>query len=167
MAEEQRLSVPEYVRVPPRALTDRERAGMLAVADALVPESPAGPRPSQAADFLPWLDRALAARRDAFESVTSLAGELADVPEDRLLDELKRRSDEGDGAFVLLSGVLAGAYLLMPEVRRAIGYPGQAQRPPRFDEAAEQIMDGILDPVIERGPVYRPTEPAGDIQGGQ
>ena len=64
--------------------------------------------------------------------------------------------------FEVLSGLLAAAYLLIPEVRTAIGYPGQANRPPRFDEAVEQVMSGILDPVIDRGPVYRTT---GDATG--
>jgi predicted aconitase with swiveling domain len=76
--------------------------------------------------------------------------------------ELRRLAETPGSGFEDLAGVIAGAYLLVPEVRRAAGYPGQAARPPRFDEAAEQIMDGILDPVIERGPIFRPTPPAPD-----
>jgi hypothetical protein len=49
------------------------------------------------------------------------------------------------------------AYLMIPEVRTAIGYPGQRRHHPQFDEAANQITDGILDPVVERGPVYTPV----------
>lgn len=159
MHQQTTVSAPEYVPVPPRALTGDERSGMLAIADLLIPDGPAGPRPSRADGYDRWLDRALAARRDAFDVVTALAAELGRLPTEQLLGELRRRSAGADPAFTALSTVLAGAYLLLPEVRRAIGYPGQAQRPPRFDEAAEQIMDGILDPVIERGPVYRSVEP--------
>jgi 3-oxoadipate enol-lactonase len=32
---------------------------------------------------------------------------------------------------------------------------GQVRSHPRFDEAAEEIMEGILDPVFEQGSVYR------------
>jgi hypothetical protein len=53
-----------------------------------------------------------------------------------------------------VSAVLAGAYLMVPEIRAAIGYPGQHRSHPPFDLAVEEIMDGILDPVIERGSIY-------------
>jgi len=50
--------------------------------------------------------------------------------------------------------VIAGAWLLIPAVRERIGYPGQRRDPARLEEAADQISDGILDPVIARGPIY-------------
>jgi hypothetical protein len=112
-----------------------------------------------------WLGRALAARRDTFDGVVSALEELARCPRDRLAEELKRMSDVAPGRFEALSTVLAAAYLLIPAVRSEIGYPGQANRPPRFDEAAEQVMSGILDPVIERGSVYRAIDhPATPVQ---
>lgn len=154
MSQPVSASAPPYVPQPPRALSDRERAGLLAVADALIPDGSAGPRPSRLERYPDWLDRALAARRDCFELVTDLAARLGELPAERLPAELRRLSTAPDSGFDELSAVLAGAYLIDPEVRRAIGYPGQAQRVARFDEAAEQIMDGVLDPVIERGSIY-------------
>jgi len=41
-------------------------------------------------------------------------------------------------------------------VRARIGYPGQRRDPARFEEAVDQLSDGILDPVIARGPIYTP-----------
>ena len=70
---------------------------------------------------------------------------------DARLRELSRTDPD---IFGKLSTVLAGAYLLVPEVKKAIGYPGQVRRYPPFDEAAEQILSGILDPVIARGPAF-------------
>jgi choline dehydrogenase-like flavoprotein len=52
------------------------------------------------------------------------------------------------------------------KVRRRIGYPGQGKRPPYPDEADYDLRDGLLDPVIERGPIHKrapaPTEPPPD-----
>jgi len=167
MSRQRRSSVPGYVPVPPRALTDGERRTLLEIADALIPDGSAGTCPSGFSDYPEWLDRALAARRDAFDEIVGLVGALADVPAERLYLELKRVSETPESGFEQLSSVVAGAYLLIPEVRRTIGYPGQAQRPPQFDEAAGQIMNGILDPVVARGPVYRsPGGAASAAQGG-
>ena len=120
-----------------------------------MPGGSVGPPPSELPGYASWLDRALAARRDVFEHIVALAVDVADHPDGKRYAELERRSSRSAGGFDELSSVLAGAYLMHPDVREAIGYPGQAHRVPRFDEAAEQILDGILDPVIERGPVYR------------
>ena len=47
----------------------------------------------------------------------------------------------------------------MGEVRKAVGYPGQKANPPYPDEAEYDLRDGLLEPVIARGPLYRPTPP--------
>ncbi len=154
-------SVPVYDPAPPRRLSEGERASILRVADTLIPDGSAGPRPSRLPGFDARLDRALAARRDAFATITALAERLADVPADALEPELRRLAGDEASGFAELSTVVAGAYLMDAGVRRAIGYAGQAQRPPRFDEAAEQIMDGILDPVVARGPVHRAVAAGG------
>jgi hypothetical protein len=155
-------SAAPYVRTPRRALSDSEKQGFLAVADALIPDGSAGRRPSKLDGFLIWLDRALAARRDVFDQVTALAAELGKIPTDDLLERLRSLSDSEGSGFQELSSVVAGAYLMHPDVRSAVGYPGQGPHPARFDQAAEEIMGGILDPVIERGPIYRqvPSRPA-------
>ena len=146
-------SVPPYRDRPPRPLTDAERSALVAVADVLIAPSAGLPAPSAAPDYGRWLDRAMAARRDVLEDVVQAALELGSAPD---LDAAVRALADSDPArFQQLSTVVAGAYLLLPAVRREIGYAGQERKHPRFDEAAEEIMDGILDPVIERGPIHR------------
>jgi hypothetical protein len=152
-----KLSVPDYVRTPPRELSDEERAALGAVADALIPPRGEFGPPSRVRGFDRWLERALAARSDALEEVVAAALPFAALAPEERLGALARYSREDPAGFHLLSSVLAGAYLMIPEVRKAIGYPGQRKHPPQFDEAANQIMDGILDPVIERGPAYTPA----------
>jgi len=58
-------------------------------------------------------------------------------------------------AFGVLTEFAAGAYFLYPAVRGAIGYGGQTARP--IDPAPDYLENGLLDSVIRRGPIYRPT----------
>ena len=149
-----RLSVPPHPHRPPRELEEHERTALLAVADTLIPGTSEMPTPSAVPAIAKWLDRALAARDDAFEGVVALAIELAALDPNAREAELRRLCAEAPASFADLSSVLAGTYLMVPEVRQAIGYPGQVASHPAFDEAAEEIMDGILDPVLERGSIY-------------
>ena len=146
-------SVPPRHSAPPRPLGDEERRTLLAVAEVLIPDVPGRPAASAAPDYSFWLDRALAARSDAFEEIMELIGRLRDVEPVGLPAELRTISETQPAGFQALSSVLAGAYLMVPAIRRAINYPGKQARPAAFDEAAEEIMSGILDPVIERGPM--------------
>jgi hypothetical protein len=152
-----KLSVPDHLRRPPREPTAAERAALGAVADALIPPKEGFGPPTAVPGFDRWLDRALAARSDSLEAVLAAALPFAELPAAERLPALEEYSEADPEGFHLLSAIVAGAYLMIPEVRRAIGYPGQVSHPARFDEAAEQIMDGILDPVIERGAAYTPA----------
>jgi hypothetical protein len=150
-------SVPPHPSAPPRPITGDEQAALLRIADALIPARGEDAAPSDIAEYQRHLELALAARDDAFGAVTRLAvvlGALDDGQLDRELRALHARADDG---FQALSAIVCGAYLTVPEVRTRIGYPGQENRPPPFDQAAEEIMNGILDPVIARGSRYTPA----------
>jgi len=151
------LSVPP--RIAPRALTDSERRSARAVADVLVPRVGEDPAATEDPDFDKHLDRALAARRDIFDAVTAVLREVASVAEgDDLRAQLKTLDAERPGEFHGLSTVIVGAWLMSPITRAHIGYPGQV--PTRFavDAGVEELADGRLDGVLERGPVgRRPT----------
>ena len=98
---------------------------------------------------------AVATRSDEFDllvETVSRAGEATDL--NNWLRELSLTEAK---AFNLISTVVAGAYLLVPEIREHVGYPGQHRDRPSNDQAAEELMDGILDPVIDRGAIYIPT----------
>lgn len=153
-ADSSRLSVPEPLRRLPRELTDDERRALASVADVLIPARGALPAASQVPRFQDSVDRALRARSESFDPVLAAATAVAADPQG-VEAAVRALAAEQPEVFGALSAVLAGAYLIIPEVREEIGYPGQERRFARFDEAAEQIMDGILDPVLERGPIYR------------
>jgi hypothetical protein len=150
----ERLSVPPRILTTPRRLDDDEWATLLAIADTLIPAVGDNPAASQAPDYASWLRRALAARAEHFELLVEQLHALAGLRGAELDDALRRASTVQPQAFQVVSAVVAGAYLMVPQVRGLVGYPGQVRSVPRLEEAAEQLDDGILDPVIERGPTY-------------
>jgi hypothetical protein len=149
-----RLSVPTRVTRPPRPLTDDELATLLRAADCLIPASGPNPAASQAQEYGAYLQLALAARADVFDTVLSAIATLTDVADDQLLAALKRMWAEDKTTFDPLSAILAGAYFMTPQVKELIGYPGQHRDPAGLEDAANELETGILDPVIERGPIY-------------
>lgn len=103
-----------------------------------------------------WIDRTLTARPDLAEVVLAVIV-LEGEPE----IELERLHREDFGTFESFAFAISGSYLMNPRVRKLLGLPGNAPKPkPAFpDESDYYLADGILNPVIERGPIYRPTPP--------
>ena len=153
------LSVPKRVRNPPRDLTEEEWTVLEAAADVLVPAFGDSPAASRAPDYRSFARRALAARAEHFDLVVEAVAALLPVAADAgaLRERLRAMSTEQAEHFAVLSSVIAGAYVMVPLVKDQIGYPGQGGAAPRVDEAAEQLEDGILDPVIARGAIYTPA----------
>jgi hypothetical protein len=153
------LSAPRRVTSPPRELTTDELAGLVRIAELLIPGNGTDPAPGKADGYPEALRVALAARAHEFETIVGFAVEAQARSDEQMLAELRAAHEEKAPAFQILSTVLAGAYLLLPQIRENIGYPGQRRDVPRVDEAADEIGDGILDPVIERGRIYVAIQP--------
>lgn len=151
-----RLSVPPRF-VAPRQLTDAEVGTLRAIADVLIPASGNNPAATSEPAFDQWLARAVDARADAFDDITAVLAQLDGAAPDTIDQTLRALHADQPKLFQALSTVVAGAWLLVPAVRARIGYPGQRRDPARLEEAADQISDGILDPVIARGAIY--TQP--------
>jgi hypothetical protein len=151
-----RLSVPRHRTAPPGELSPEQRAVLDAVGDLLVPELGDDPAFTRAPGIDAWLRRSLAARAEQFDLLTATLDGLgpADNGLDGRLRSLHAAGSAEDTRFALLSSVVAGAYLMVPEVRERIGYPGQHRDPAGIEEAADELGDGILDPVIDRGPIW-------------
>lgn len=136
---------------------DASRSRLAEFADLLIAGG-AGLPPASGADVQgKWIDRALAARPDLAEAVHTMITGTGDPAV-----ELARRRNEDPATFDRFAYIVAGAYLMNPRVRKLLGLPGNAPKPnPAYpDEADHYLGDGILEPVIERGPIYRPTPPA-------
>jgi hypothetical protein len=146
-----RLSVPVHPKRLERELTPAEVAMLIAIGDVLIPASPTMPAPSQIEDFAGWLNRAMLALPHAFVTITGALADFAQAAAEVDAVSVRALSDSEPATFQAVSTVIAGAYLMVPDVRRRIGYPGQERNHPRFDEAADELATGIMDPVLGRG----------------
>jgi hypothetical protein len=148
-----RLSVPVRTTAPPRQLSDTESATLLRIADCLIPASGPNPKASDAEDYQSFLQLALGARSDVFDKVMAGVAAFADVPDDKMWAALKDLWSRDRETFDPLSAIVAGAYFMTPQIMELIGYPGQHRDPAPVELAANEI-EGLIDPVIERGPIY-------------
>jgi hypothetical protein len=135
-------------------LTERERETFRRIADHLVPEAEGMPSASQVGVHACGLDRILSLRpelegelRRALDAATDLEGASA-------ARFLNGNDPEGFGTVALIA---SSAYYMAPEVHVALGYPGQQSRPVAPEEEGDYLVDDLLQPVIDRGPIYRPT----------
>ena len=154
-AAPQRLSVPGWRKTSPKDLSAAQRSTLHKIADQLVPAASDSPSATHAPDYDEWLDRCIAARRDAIDLLLSTLDQLADADGtelDRVLRQL--HANDYEGRFHLISSIVAGAYLVGDYIRQLVGYPGQLRQPAKVDEAVNELADGILDPVLKRGHIY-------------
>jgi hypothetical protein len=138
-------------------LDDALRGRLAEFANLLIAGGAGLPSASEADVQGKWIDRTLVARPDLVEVVHAVIGGAGEPAA-----ELKRIRSEDPLLFDRFAHAIAGAYLMVPKVRKGLGLPGNApKRKPAYpDEADHYLSDGILDVVIERGPIYRPTPPA-------
>ena len=136
------------------ALNDADRAKFAAIADRLLPAFGKMPAASAVAVQDAMLDVALQARPDLVDDFArGLAACSAEAPSDSL-NALFRQDH---AAFNAVNLVAVAAYYMTDEVRRLIGYPGQESPPYDPHETPAYLVDGTLERVVRRGPLYRPT----------
>ncbi len=134
---------------------DSGRRGVLAaVADVLIPKGDRMPSASEAGVAARWLDEVLRLRPDFGPPLASVLDRVNGLEPAASVARLRQEDPAGFG---VLAEVVAGGYFLNPEVRSAIGYPGQQSVPIAQEEPPEYEQDGLIASVIARGRVYRPT----------
>ena len=140
-----------------RRLDVDQRARLAKLADVLISGGLGLPSASEAKVHERWIDRALSARPDLFDTVAAVLDAAGDPS--ATLQQLKKDDVTTFDSFAF---IVAGAYLMNPSVCKALGLPGNAPKPRRAlpDESDHYLEDGLLDPVVERGPIYRPTPPS-------
>jgi hypothetical protein len=129
---------------------EREFIGQLA--DVLIPAGSGMYSASAAGVADQWLDKVLEARPDLTVGLTSLLSKVAGGEPCAVVSQLRSNDP---ATFGILAEIAAGAYFMNPDVQRAIGYAGQNQRP--IEPEPDYLQDGLLESVIRRGPIYRPT----------
>ena len=132
-----------------------QRAVLASLADVLIPAGDGMPSASAGDVSGEGLNQVLAA-------VPSLEARLADVlaqAKGRAPAEVVASLARSDAAaFGILTEVVTAAYFMNPDVRKAVGYAGQGPLP--LDPRVDYMEDGLLESVIKRGPIYRPTPKA-------
>lgn len=138
----------------PPSFDPRRRAVLAALADVLIPSGDGMPSASEAGVAGRWLDEVLRLRPD-FEAPLALV--LDRVQGTDAAEAVQQLRLDDPAGFGVLAEVVAGAYFLNPDVRTAIGYPGQQPVLIVPDEPPDYEQDGLIASVIARGPIYRPT----------
>lgn len=128
-----------------------ERTRLAALADVLIPAGDGFPSASQAGVAGEGLDQLLSFRPDLAEGLKKLAGLAGERPPEAVVAEVKKDPD----LFGVLAEFVPGAYFLNPGVRSKLGYGGQRAVP--LDPRPDWLDEDLLQSVLDRGPIYRPT----------
>lgn len=136
-------------------LDETLRATFAAIADVLIPNAEGMPSASEMDVQGEVLDRILGLRPDLRENL--LRGLSKAVG--RSASDAANDLNKTDAAALSAIGLVASAgYYMSPRVRELIGYPGQQSRPETDPDATpEYVANGMLQQVIDRGPIFRPT----------
>lgn len=129
---------------------DRARGIFAGLADWMIPASDGMPSASQAGVAGDWLDEVLTARPDLAEPLLALVERVGGADPATAIADLQANDPDGFG---LLAEVVPNAYFMNPTVRELVGYPGQVGL--EVDLAWPPDWLDLLEPVIERGPIYR------------
>jgi hypothetical protein len=125
------------------------------LADVVLDGSSGAPAASEADSDGRLLARALRARPDLLGLVERLV--QTDGDPDLVVAHLFH---EDHPAFEDFYHLVVSTYFMNRKILKGLGYPGQKANVPFPDEAEVFLEDGILEPVIRRGPIYRQVEPS-------
>ncbi len=120
-----------------------------ALADELIPGEDGMPSASEAGATGRWLDAVLDARPDLHAPLEGLAASTAGMGPAEAIAALPERDPAG---WTALTSAVVAAYYFSPDVCARIGYAGQRAIP-----LGAADHEDLLDSVVARGPVYRPT----------
>ncbi len=133
---------------------------LVLLADVLIPRWENRPSASDVDLAGRWIHEALRLRPDLRPDLSAALDAVASNP-GSAQDAVRAFARREPGKFDAVGNLVGGAYLMAPQARAAIGYPGQEARP--LVEDVQDHLD-LLSAVVERGPVYRPTDQAARLE---
>ena len=139
--------------VSPVEAADIDIGRLTALADVMLPAAHGMPAVSDVKAVESYLAQVLSWRDDLRQPLVRAVDALD--PTSFTVHRLATLHTEDEAAYVALTTVVAACYYLSPVVRELIGYPGQVAK--TYDPFAytEWVAEGLLDPVAERGPIWR------------
>jgi hypothetical protein len=133
------------------AAFDAQRRSTLAgLADAMIPAAEGMPSASQAGVAETFLDSVLEERPDLAAPLLAIVATAAGRDPGAVVADLQANDP---ATFGVLAEFVPNAYFMNPEVRTLVGYPGQVGLD--VDETWPPDWLDLLEPVIDRGPIYR------------
>jgi hypothetical protein len=138
---------------PAGAVPAELRTWVERVADELIPADGAMPAASTVDTAGRQLDEVMRVRPDLLDGLVRAHRMAGDAHPSGVLDRL---SPDPTAREALLL-VVAGGYYSSPLVTGLLGYTGQTPEPVRIDRYPRYVAEDLLDRVVARGPIYRPT----------
>ena len=132
-----------------------QRAVLAGLADVLIPAGDGMPSASAGGVAEDGLNQVLAAVPSLRASLADVLARAKGLEPAEVVASLARTDP---AAYGVLTEVVTAAYFMNPGVRAAVGYTGQGASP--LDPRVDYMEDGLLESVIKRGPIYRPTPKA-------
>ena len=135
-------------------LDSQQRDRLSQLATVLIAGGDGFPTPSEIGLQNEWIDRVITAWPAITDVVTMVVMTEGDPTE--VIESLQ---NDQPAVFTGFALAVSAAYLMHPKVRSLLGYSGQAlkEEPPADGEWEYYLEDGILQPVLDRGPFLRPV----------
>jgi hypothetical protein len=144
------------------AVTDELRERLRTFADVLIPEAHDMPAASAVGVADRQLDSVLGARPDLAEPLARAVEQLDPSDHEGTLARLRARDAAAHDALLL---VVVGGYYIDPDVRRRLGYTGQVPVEVRPEIIPNYVEEGLMEPLLARGPIYREVPTAQPAKG--
>jgi hypothetical protein len=135
-------------------IDDTLRERLRAFADALIPAAHDMPAASEVGVADRQLDVVLRVRPDL---VGPLARALERVDPADHEGSLARLLEQDRAAHEALLLTVVGGYYIDRNVRRRLGYTGQEPVEVRPEIIPNYVEEGLVEPLLARGPIYRPA----------
>lgn len=142
---------------------EEDRRIYASLADVLILAKDQYPSASQAGVAGVLLDVVLRSRPDLSDGLREILENARGQEPSEFVCGLEKEDPE---AFGVLTILVRGAYFMNPTVRRLFNYHGQLAEPIDYEARPEYLEDDILQPVVQRGSIYRPT-PGLSVEEGE
>ena len=140
-------------------LSPDQRAVFAGLADLLIPRHGRMPAATEIGAHAALLDWVLGHRPDI---VDDLLRGLAAAQGAEPSEAANRLSQQDPAAFNAITLAASATYYMAEEVRGLIGYPGQEKAPYDPHETPVYSTNRMIERLVRRGPIYRPTPDAHD-----
>jgi hypothetical protein len=144
----------QTARPPVAGLTAERRATLRRLADHLVPAYEKMPAASEVGVHEQLIEEVFKHRPDLKDNVLAALDRAQGREPAEVVSDLARHHA---GEMEALGLAVSGAYYMSPLVRERLGYPGQENAPYDPYETHSYLLDGMIERVLARGRVYRPT----------